>query len=239
MEIEIESKRNNPLLNRTEIFFIVKYEGEGTPTRELIRSELADKLNVKKENIIVNTIDSSFGKQEISGYAKVYSSLAKAKDTERDHFLLRNQLIEAEKKSEKKVEKPPEAPKEEPTEMKPAVPAGEAKPETAEEPLKEEAPQPETPKEEVAKHEDIKEESEKETPLPEAPIEESKKEEPPKKETPKEQKPPTEKPVEKTSATTEQPVKEEGKPEEEEKPKQKPKEVHVGEQEQSDEGRKE
>ena len=48
MEIEIESKRNNPLLNRTEVYFIVKHPGEGTPNREIIRSELADKLKELK-----------------------------------------------------------------------------------------------------------------------------------------------------------------------------------------------
>ena len=39
MEIEINSKRNNPLLNRTEVYFTVKHSGEGTPNREIIRSE--------------------------------------------------------------------------------------------------------------------------------------------------------------------------------------------------------
>ena len=67
MEIEIESKRNNPLLNRTEVNFIVKHEGEGTPNREIIRDQLADKLNSKKENIIVNIIESSFGNNESTG----------------------------------------------------------------------------------------------------------------------------------------------------------------------------
>jgi ribosomal protein S24E len=63
METEINSKRNNPLLNRTEIFFTIKHKGEGTPNREIIRGELANKLNVKKENIIVKTVHSSFGNQ--------------------------------------------------------------------------------------------------------------------------------------------------------------------------------
>jgi len=117
MEIEIDSKRNNPLLNRTEIYFTIKHKGEGTPNREIIRSELAEKLNVKKENIIVNTVHSSFGDQEISCYAKVYSSLTKSKDLERDYILRRNMLIEP--KGKKAEEKPPEAPKEEGVEEKP------------------------------------------------------------------------------------------------------------------------
>jgi len=131
MEIEIDSKRNNPLLNRTEIYFTIKHEGESTPNRELIRSELAEKLNVKKENIIVNTVDSSFGRQEISGYAKVYSSISKVKDIESEHILKRNKLIEGEKKPVKKEGAPAApTPKEE---EKPAEPAADVKPEVSEE----------------------------------------------------------------------------------------------------------
>ena len=48
MEIIIDSKINNPLINRTEVHFTVIHEGEGTPNREIIRSELAEKLNAKK-----------------------------------------------------------------------------------------------------------------------------------------------------------------------------------------------
>ncbi|RLF32277.1 MAG: hypothetical protein DRM98_04160, partial [Thermoplasmata archaeon] len=106
MEIEIDSKKNNPLLNRTEVYFTVKHKGEGTPSRELIRSELADKLNAKKENIIVHVMTSSFGSQETSGYAKVYSSVEKSKNYEGEHILKRNKII-AEKKEVKPEEKPP------------------------------------------------------------------------------------------------------------------------------------
>jgi len=111
MEIEIDSKRNNPLLNRTEIYFTIKPEGKGTPSRDIIRSELAEKLNVKKEDVIVNTINTSFGTQEITGYAKIYSSPEKSKGLEPDYILIRNKLMDA--KEKKKVEKKPaEAPKE-------------------------------------------------------------------------------------------------------------------------------
>jgi len=122
MKIEIDSKKNNPLLNRTEVYFTIHHEGEGTPNREITRSELAEKLNVKKENIVVDNIHSSFGIQESKGYAKVYTSVEKAKDWDREHILVRNKLIVKEEK--KPEEKPVEKPKE--------------KPETAEEPEKEE-----------------------------------------------------------------------------------------------------
>ena len=111
MEIKIESKRNNPLLNRTEVQFTVKHEGEGTPNREIIRNELADKLNAKKENIIINNISSGFGTQETVGYAKVYTSLKQSKDLERKHFLIRNKVItEGKKTDERKKEEKPTTP---------------------------------------------------------------------------------------------------------------------------------
>jgi len=143
MEIEIDSKRNNSLLNRTEIYFTVKHEGEGTPNREIIRSELADILNVKKENIVVNTVHSSFGNQEITGYAKVYSSLKNIKNIEREYVLKRNKIIESKDKDGEKEKKPVVEP--------PVEPAGEVKEEKPGDggvPKEEEQPAEEPPKEE-------------------------------------------------------------------------------------------
>lgn len=103
MEIEIDSKKNNPLFNRTEIRFTIHHTGEGTPNREIIRSELSEKLNAKKENIIINSINSSFGIQKSKGYAKIYASLKKSENPERKYILKRNQI--AGKKEIKKEEK--------------------------------------------------------------------------------------------------------------------------------------
>jgi small subunit ribosomal protein S24e len=108
MEIEIDSQKNNPLLKRTEVYFTVKHTGEGTPNREIIRSELAEKLNSKKENVVVNIIKTSFGIQETTGYAKVYSSLESSKGIEREHILKRNKLGET--KKDKKETKTSETP---------------------------------------------------------------------------------------------------------------------------------
>ena len=132
MEIEIDSKKNNQLLNRTEIRFTIKHPGEKTPNREIIRTELAEKLNAKKEEVIVNEIHATFGKQEVTGYAKVYTSPDKSKGLERNHILVRNKLMEAKKKDKK-------------GEAKAAKPAEGAKEEAK--PVKE-APKPEAPKKE-------------------------------------------------------------------------------------------
>lgn len=114
MEMEIDSKKNNPLFDRTEVHFTIQHEGEKTPNREIIRSELAEKLNAKKENIIINDIQSSSGIQKSTGYAKIYSSVKKAEEMERKHILKRNKISgKKEKKEGEKAETAEEPPKEE------------------------------------------------------------------------------------------------------------------------------
>ena len=106
MEIEIDSKKNNPLFVRTEVHFTIQHEGEKTPNREIICSELAEKLNAKKENIIINDIHSSSGTRKRIGYAKIYSTIKKAEELERKHILKRNKI--GGKKEKKEEEKKPE-----------------------------------------------------------------------------------------------------------------------------------
>jgi small subunit ribosomal protein S24e len=143
MEIEIDSKKNNPLLKRTEVYFTIKHTGEGTPNREIIRGELAEKLNSKKENVVVNIIKPGFGIQETTGYAKVYLSLESSKGIEREHILKRNKLGET--KKDKKEVKTTEASVGEPSAPKttPAQPQTKTK-ETAE-PKADEAKKPAEP----------------------------------------------------------------------------------------------
>ncbi len=134
MEIEIQSKTDNLLLGRIEVRFVILHEGEGTPKRELVRSELAEKLNEKKETIMVNNMQSSFGSRKTIGYAKVYKSIEDAKAGEADQILKRNGLgtkkkpkKEAAKEGEEKKEatkqksqkpEPKAAPAEKPAEAK-------------------------------------------------------------------------------------------------------------------------
>jgi small subunit ribosomal protein S24e len=188
MEIEIQSKTNNPLLNRTEVHFIIHHEGESTPKRELIRGELAEKLNVKKENIMINYMKSSFGTTDTLGYAKVYKSLKEVKAGEREYILIRNNILVKEKKPAKEEKKKPVEPSEEKPEEgaeKPAeettVKAEEGKDEeTAEKPdeKKEESTEKPTSEEKIneEKHDEKKSEEEVERPKDEEKPAEEKKE---------------------------------------------------------------
>lgn len=142
MEIEIESKTDNPLFNRTEVHFIVHHENEKTPKRDLVRSELADKLRVKKEHIIISHMNSSFGLNDTIGYAKIYNSSKEAGKWEKKHLLKRNKIASEEKKPEKqdKAEDAAQA------EQKPAEDAKQANDTKAEE-KKDEQPTAENPEE--------------------------------------------------------------------------------------------
>ena len=117
MEIEIQSKTDNLLFGRTEVHFVILHEGEGTPKRDLVRSELAEKLNAKKETIMVDFMRSSFGARKTVGYAKVYKSIEDAKAGEADPILKRNGLgtkKKPKKETPKEGEEKKEAPKEKP-----------------------------------------------------------------------------------------------------------------------------
>ena len=107
MDIEIQTQTKNPLLNRTDVHFIVQHIGEQTPKRELIRSELAEKLKVKKDQIIVDNMQSHFGLSRTKGYAKVYKSIKEAQSYERDHLLKRNNAFVGGKTKEETTEAPP------------------------------------------------------------------------------------------------------------------------------------
>ena len=167
MEINIDSKRNNPLLNRTEVHFTIIHEGEKTPNRDLVRTELAEKLNSKKEKIIVNYINPGFGKSQSTGYAKIYDSVDKIKDQERKFLLKRNTVGGAKKekpKEEKKDEKPDAGKEEKPSETKDQNEGKEDKPEEKTEEKPEDKPKEESnekPAEsEASKDEKLEEKSE-------------------------------------------------------------------------------
>jgi len=87
MDIEIESRRENKLLDREEIYFMVKYDG-ATPSRKKIREHF--KNMGLSGFIVVDKIKPIFGAREAKGYAKVYKSEEKAREIEPDYIIKRN-----------------------------------------------------------------------------------------------------------------------------------------------------
>ncbi len=101
MELDIKNKRENPLLNRIEVQFIVSHPNSPTPKRDHVRDELSKTMKVPKDRVVVDNMKSSFGVHDTKGYAKIYPSKEEAMKVERDYLLKRNKL---EAKSEKKAE---------------------------------------------------------------------------------------------------------------------------------------
>ncbi len=107
MEVEIVDKKENQLLDRTEVTFKASHAKEGTPQREAVREKLASMLKATKERVIVDRMDSEFGKMETLGYAKVYKNKEAAMKYEREHVLVRNKLKEKVKVEKKPAAAPP------------------------------------------------------------------------------------------------------------------------------------
>lgn len=128
MEIEILSKKENELMERTEVRFKAIHPKEGTPQREAVREKVAAVLKATKERVIVDSMDSEFGRTETLGYAKVYKTKEAAMKYEREPILVRNKL-----KEKAKVEKKAAAPGQKPAGASAAPPA---KPATAPPPEK-------------------------------------------------------------------------------------------------------
>jgi small subunit ribosomal protein S24e len=107
MEIEIVSKKENELLDRTEVNFKAMHPKEGTPQREAVREKLAAMMKATKDRVIVDSMDSEFGKMETVGYAKVYKTKEAAMKFEREYVLIRNKLKEKVKVEKKAAATPP------------------------------------------------------------------------------------------------------------------------------------
>jgi small subunit ribosomal protein S24e len=127
MEIEIVAKKENELLDRVEVKFKASHPKEGTPQREAIREKLSSMLKAPKERVIVDAMDSEFGKMETVGYAKVYKTKDAAMKYEREHVLVRNKLKEKVKVEKKKAAAPPPKPSAAPAAAAAPAPAAEKK----------------------------------------------------------------------------------------------------------------
>ena len=91
MEIEIVSKKENPLLKRTEIHFRVKHEQTGsTPLRLEVRNAIASALKAKVDFVFVKKLKTKTGKHIAVGLANVYDSVDQARLVEPEYIIKRN-----------------------------------------------------------------------------------------------------------------------------------------------------
>ena len=88
MDVSITSDTRNELLSRREIRFTIQYDG-ATPSRLQIIGKLCALLNVKEQQITLDTLATRFGKTELTGEARIYDSEEGRKKTERAHLMER------------------------------------------------------------------------------------------------------------------------------------------------------
>jgi small subunit ribosomal protein S24e len=100
MEITINEKIDNPLLNRTEIRFECTYQGDATPKVLDVKNRLVATLNVDKNLLVVHNLKPSYGEGKANGYAKLYYSEESLAKIEREHVVLKNKEVVKEEKEE-------------------------------------------------------------------------------------------------------------------------------------------
>ncbi|NLU45711.1 MAG: 30S ribosomal protein S24e [Euryarchaeota archaeon] len=94
MKIEIKEQRKNPLLKREEIRFAVEHVGGSTPGRNAVAEEIAKKLKVKRNCVVIDAFETAYGIGKSDGYAKVYDSKEAAIEFESEYLLKRNGIEE-------------------------------------------------------------------------------------------------------------------------------------------------
>ncbi len=133
MELQIIKDKKNPLLKRREVS--LKIVNKGTPSRIEVKNKLAAIANSKPELIVIEQLNTAFGKQDIMGTASIYETEERLKQLAHQHLVVRGVPKPAE-------EKAAEAP---------AAPAAEAKPEAKTETKAEAKPEAKAEKKEPEK----------------------------------------------------------------------------------------
>ncbi len=100
MEITVNEKIENPLLNRTEIRFECTYQGEATPKVLDVKNKLVAILNVDKNLLVVHNLKPSYGEGKANGYAKLYDSEENLAKIEREHVVIKNSEAAKDEKEE-------------------------------------------------------------------------------------------------------------------------------------------
>ncbi len=88
MEIQIIKDKTNPLLQRREISVAVK--NKTTATRIELKNKLAALLNSKPELIVVEHLDTIYGKQEMVGTVSLYQTEERLKQIAHQHLIARD-----------------------------------------------------------------------------------------------------------------------------------------------------
>lgn len=107
MELEITENNKNPLLHRQELQMVIKHDTNATPRREKVIKSLSETLKAKKTLIIIDKLNTKYGKSETHGYAKIYSSSEALNKIETKPSIARHNFKEEKTQKTKEVKEKP------------------------------------------------------------------------------------------------------------------------------------
>ncbi len=89
--LKIVEDKENKLIERREIQFIVEHLGNPTPSRLDIRAKLAAILDVNPETLFVIKTETEYGIGRTRGLAHIYETLERAMAIESKYIIERHQ----------------------------------------------------------------------------------------------------------------------------------------------------
>ncbi|MDD1673376.1 MAG: 30S ribosomal protein S24e [Methanomicrobiales archaeon] len=98
MDITIVEDKRNELLHRRELFFRVTYEGP-TPSRQQVLDKLTALQNLNPNLVIIDSLETRFGKMALKGKARIYDAEEARTQTERPYLTQRGKKAEAPEKT--------------------------------------------------------------------------------------------------------------------------------------------
>lgn len=111
MKLETVSEKKNPFLKRTEYTIMVEHEKNATPSRLELQELIAKHLNANKDLVIVDKIETLFGKAASQIKVKTYDKIEDISKEKLEKVKRRTEKKGAKLKEEQKT-----AQKEEPKE---------------------------------------------------------------------------------------------------------------------------
>jgi len=91
-EIEIKEEKENKLLNRRELVLVISHGTNPIPSRDDIKNRISNFMNVSKEQVIIDKINSEFGMDKTQVFTKVYNKKDDALKYEAEYSLKRNKI---------------------------------------------------------------------------------------------------------------------------------------------------
>ena len=99
MQLAIREKKENKVLNRTELLCEVGFE-KTVPSRKEIREAICASAGFSPELLVIISVSGIFGSKKAKVIAHYYHN-KEALAIERKHFLIRDGLLEKKKKEKK------------------------------------------------------------------------------------------------------------------------------------------